>query len=74
MTSSLLEDYFKASEEDYAKVISEGDVAMQDLKTKCHELKIQAYCNKKERDIDKLEVQRLKKSLDFIKRHKYEIC
>ena len=63
MTVDSLEKYLKTLEEDYATVISETDMTIQELKKERHDLKIQARYKSKEQEVDKMEVKNLKTNL-----------
>ena len=54
MTVKSLEEYLKALEDDYTKMMHEGDVVIQELKKEKHMLNMKAYNANKEIELDKI--------------------
>ena len=68
MTVKSLEEYLKALEDDYAKMMHEGDVVTQELKKEKYMLNVKAYNANKEIELDKMQIKMLKTDLEFVKK------
>ena len=67
-----LDEYLKALEDDYTKIIHEGDIVIQDLKKKRHILNVKAYNANKEIELNKIQIKRLKRDLEFVEKKRKE--
>ena len=55
MMVDALQEYLKLVEQDYSKLVKEGDIKLQQLKGEKHQLKLREHYQQKEIKIDKAE-------------------
>ena len=66
MTVEAMQEYLKSLENDYNKVIQEGDVKIETLKKENHKLHLEAFNTSKARKTDKSEIVMLKSSDEMV--------
>ena len=70
MIVEAIQEYLKSLEDDYNKVIQEGDIKIQTLKKENHKLYLEAFNISKARKTDKSEIAMLKSSVEMVQKER----
>ena len=68
MIVDALQEYLKIVEQDYSKLVKEGDIKIQQLKEERDQLKLREHHWQKEITIDKVESKWLKQNLEVLRK------